>query len=61
MFGVCFELLLKKGFTVLLFGGAFKCWFVICDCNTVKPPVLSGHSKNDKTKVLMTNGSLMKH
>ena len=27
--------------------------------NTVKP-VLSGHSKIDKTKVLMTNGSLMK-
>ena len=26
---------------------------------TVKP-VLSGHSKIDKTKVLMTNGSLMK-
>ena len=28
-------------------------------CNTVKP-VLSGHSKLDKTKVLKTNGSLMK-
>ena len=27
--------------------------------NTVKP-VLSGHSKIDKTKVLKTNGSLMK-
>ena len=27
--------------------------------NTVKP-VLSGHSKIDKTKVLLTNGSLMK-
>ena len=27
--------------------------------NTVKP-VLSGHSKEDKTKILMTNGSLMK-
>ena len=27
--------------------------------NTVKP-VLSGHSKKDKTKVLKTNGSLMK-
>ena len=26
---------------------------------TVKP-VLSGHSKIDKTKILMTNGSLMK-
>ena len=28
-------------------------------CNTVKP-VLSGHSKIDKTKILMTIGSLMK-
>ena len=27
--------------------------------NTVKP-VLSGHSKIDQTKILMTNGSLMK-
>ena len=27
--------------------------------NTVKP-VLSGHSKIDKPKILMTNGSLMK-
>ena len=27
--------------------------------NTVKP-VLSGHSKIDKTKIAMTNGSLMK-
>ena len=27
--------------------------------NTVKP-VLNGHSKIDKTKILMTNGSLMK-
>ena len=27
--------------------------------NTVKP-VLSGHSKMDKTKILKTNGSLMK-
>ena len=27
--------------------------------NTVRP-VLSGHSKIDKTKTLMTNGSLMK-
>ena len=27
--------------------------------NTVKP-ALSGHSKKDKTKILMTNGSLMK-
>ena len=30
-----------------------------CCINTVKP-VLSGHSKIDKTKILMTNGSLMK-
>ena len=29
------------------------------EINTVKP-VLSGHSKMDKTKVLKTNGSLMK-
>ena len=27
--------------------------------NTVKP-VLSGHSKIDKTKILMTNGGIMK-
>ena len=27
--------------------------------NTAKP-VISGHSKIDKTKMLMTNGSLMK-
>ena len=27
--------------------------------HTVKP-VLSGHTKNDKRKILMTNGSLMK-
>ena len=35
--------------------------FYICIClnNTVKP-VLSGHSKIGKTKVLKTNGSLMK-
>ena len=30
-----------------------------CCINTVKP-VLSGHSKIDRTKILMTNGSLMK-
>ena len=29
------------------------------DYSTVKP-VLSSHSKIDKTKILMTNGSLMK-
>ena len=28
--------------------------------STVVKPVLSGHSKIDKTKILMTNGSLMK-
>ena len=35
--------------------------FYICIClnNTVKP-VLNGHSKIGKTKVLKTNGSLMK-
>ena len=32
---------------------------VLVGDNTVKP-VLSGHSKLDKTKVLKTNGSLMK-
>ena len=31
----------------------------ICNSYTVKP-VLSSHSKKDKTKILMTNGSLMK-
>ena len=31
----------------------------LLNLNTVKP-VLSGHSKIDKTKVLKTNGSLMK-
>ena len=30
----------------------------LCKKSTVKP-VLSGHSKKDKTKVLMANGSLM--
>ena len=29
------------------------------NCDTVKP-VISGHSKIDETKVLKTNGSLMK-
>ena len=33
-----------------------RCYFNLC---TVKP-VLNGHSKIDKTKVLKTNGSLMK-
>ena len=31
----------------------------VLSANTVKP-VLSGHSKIGKTKILMTNGSLMK-
>ena len=31
----------------------------LCENGTVKP-VLRGHSKIDKTKVLKTNGSLMK-
>ena len=30
----------------------------LCKCITVKP-VLGGHSKIDKTKILMTNSSLM--
>ena len=29
-------------------------------CASTVKPVLSGHSKKDKTKVLKTNGSLMK-
>ena len=33
--------------------------FVVCIVCTVKP-VLSDHSKIEKTKILMTNGSLMK-
>ena len=45
-----------------------RCFFVypfllymlhVCLCYTVQP-VLSGHSKMDKIKVLKTNGSLMK-
>ena len=30
------------------------------NCTCTEKPVVSGHSKIDKTKVLMTNGSLMK-
>ena len=30
------------------------------NCTCTEKPALSGHSKIDKTKVLMTNGSLMK-
>ena len=33
-------------------------WATTLNFDTVKP-VLSGHSKIDKTKILMTNGSLM--
>ena len=29
-------------------------------CKSTVTPVLNGHSKIDKTKILMTNGSLMK-
>ena len=36
-----------------------KLWPTWLIYNTVKP-VLSGHSKIDKTKILMTNGGLMK-
>ena len=32
----------------------------LVDCAITVKPVLSGHSKIDKTKVLMTNGSLMR-
>ena len=36
-------------------------FFVLCPlCKATVKPVLSGHSKIDKTKILMTNGSLMK-
>ena len=34
-------------------------YLVKCTPDTVKP-VLSGHSRIDKTKIFMTNGSLMK-
>ena len=44
---VCLQVPAQAGFHMLLV------------FNTVKP-VLSGHSKIDKTKVLKTNGSLMK-
>ena len=37
----------------------YKLWLTNEDTYTVKP-VLSDHSKIDKTKILMTNGSLMK-
>ena len=36
----------------------YCCMF--CILNTTVKPVLSGHSKIDKIKILMTNGSLMK-
>ena len=36
-----------------------KIEIINCDLNTVKP-ILSSHSKIDKTKVFMANGSLMK-
>ena len=39
--------------------GQKECMHTNCLVNTVKP-VLSGHSKIDKTKVLKTNGSIMK-
>ena len=37
----------------------FNIQFTYVIISTVKP-VLSGHSKIDKTKIFMTNGSLMK-
>ena len=50
-------------FTVILFTGMISVLGDICfplkTPSTVKP-VLSGHSKINKTKVLKTNGSLMK-
>ena len=43
------------------------CWFLPCNMASMSPspiytvkPVLSGHLKIDKTKILMTNGSKMK-
>ena len=38
-------------------GGYITHWVKL---GTTLKPVLSGHSKNDKSKTLMTNGSLMK-
>ena len=32
----------------------------VCEVGHTEKPVLSGHSKIDKTKILMTNDSLMK-
>ena len=51
-------------FDIIMENGAFALWgkcstFHNIFKSTVKP-VLSGHSKVDKTKILMTNGSLMK-
>ena len=40
--------------------GAGRSGFTLCDPIYTVKPVLSGHSKIDKTKVLKTNGSLMK-
>ena len=61
--------LIKTGFTVLdkkgnqsdifLFVEINMTWTTTCNNGTVKP-VLSDHSKKDKTKILMTNGNLMK-
>ena len=42
-------------------GGGGQPSFTICtEIDYTVKPVLSGHSKIDKTKILMTNGSLMK-
>ena len=38
----------------------YTCYMQIFSVQATVKPVLSGHSKKDKTKVLKTNGSLMK-
>ena len=60
---LCFNCLpdvlkLGQNLKMLIFIVTIRLRLDLAEC-TVKP-VLSGHSKIDKTKVLMTNGSLMK-
>ena len=45
--------------SIVIKGILHEAWLEIKKWCTVKP-VLSGHSRIDKTKILMTNGSLMK-
>ena len=51
--------LIETVFSDLLFWRFLLLWPIEPNRNTVKP-VFSGHSKIAKTKVLKTNGSLMK-